>query len=174
MIREINSKSDAEVDLVATRMRATLGEVVDPEAGPEMFTMDWLRARVRWHLDGDECEGQVFLAEGADGEVLGHTIVRIEVDEAGRPFGLFSTFYVAPRARRAGIGSALLARGEAWMRARGLGEASTLTAETNAKLIALCQGRGYTLGPGPPEMVRLSRALEDGGGGRSSEGAGVE
>ncbi len=159
-IRPLDPTEDAEIELVATRMRATLVEVVDPDNGAAMYTMDWLRDRVRWHLNPDKCTGQVFLAARDDGHISGHTIVRAETTDDGRPFGLFSTFYVAPEARHQGLGGALLARGEAWMVTRGLVEAATFTAVTNRPLIALCEGRGYTLTPAPPEMVRLSRALE--------------
>jgi len=160
-IRPIDPGDDDEVALVAARMRATLVEVVHPEEGRTMYTMDWLRGRVRWHLDPASCEGQVFLAEDAEGAIVGHTIVRVEAREDGPPFGLFSTFYVAPEARHQGLASALLRRGEAWMRTRGLVEAATFTAETNTPLIALCERHGYSPAPAPPEMVRLSRALDE-------------
>ena len=162
-IRPLDPTRDDEVELVATRMRATLVEVVDSVEGQTMYTMKWLRQRVRWHLDPEACEGEVFVAEGDGGAIVGHTIVRVETAEGGGRFGLFSTFYVAPEARHQGLGSALLARGEAWMRERGLIEAATFTAVTNAPLIALCEGHGYALAPAHPEMVRLSRALPSDG-----------
>ncbi len=115
-IRPLDPGNAQEVELVATRMRATLVEVVHPEEGRTMYTMEWLRQRVLWHLDPEACQGQVFLGEGEDGDIVGHTIVRIETSEEGRPFGLFSTFYVCPDTRHQGLGSALLRRGEAWMR----------------------------------------------------------
>lgn len=158
-IRPINPKRSDEIALVATRMRATLVEVVHPEKGQTMYTMAWLQDRVRWHLDPTQCDGEVFVAEGQDGEIIGHTIVRVGRHEDGQRFGLFSTFYVAPDARHQGLGGALLDRGEAWMRQRALPEAATFTADTNAPLIALCEGRGYLAQPAPSDMVRLSRAL---------------
>ncbi len=158
-VRPLDPTRADEVEWVAARMRATLVEVVDPVEGQTLYTMDWLRQRVLWHLDPEACDGQVFVAEEDDGQIVGHTIVRREVTEDGRTFGLFSTFYVAPENRHQGLGSALLARGEAWMTERGLTEAATFTAATNHPLIALCQGHGYTLTPAPPEMVRLSTKL---------------
>ena len=65
-IRPLDPTRADEVDLVATRMRATLVEVVDPVEGHTLYTMDWLRQRVRWHLDPGACDGQVFVAEGID------------------------------------------------------------------------------------------------------------
>ncbi len=87
-IRDIDPASDAEVDLVARRMRQTLVEVEGEEAGMALYTMQWLRDRVRWHLDPASTTGRVFLAEGPGGQVLGHAIVRIEADDSGRRFGL--------------------------------------------------------------------------------------
>jgi GNAT superfamily N-acetyltransferase len=158
-IRPLDPTRADEIEWVATRMRATLVEVVDPVEGQTMYTMDWLRQRVLWHLDPAACEGQVFVAEGDDGHISGHTIVRVKADDDGHRFGLFSTFYVTRGARHQGLGSALLERGEAWMRGRGLTEAATFTAVTNTPLIALCEGHGYALAPAPAEMVRLSKAL---------------
>ena len=37
------------------------------EAGTSLYSMEWLRQRVLWHLNPANCTGQVFLAEGADG-----------------------------------------------------------------------------------------------------------
>jgi len=156
-VRPIDPGADAEIAIVARRMRATLVEVLGAERGGAMYDMDWLRQRVRWHLDPASCTGQVFVAEDAAGRIVGHTIVRVEAAD-GAPFGLFSTTYVAPEARRASVATRLLERGEAWMRERGLGAAETWTDPGNAKLIRLFEGRGYALTPAG-EMVRLSRPL---------------
>ena len=41
-IRAIDPQSRAEVELVASRMRQTLVEVLGEEVGGNMYTMDWL------------------------------------------------------------------------------------------------------------------------------------
>ncbi|CAN0477795.1 unnamed protein product, partial [Phaeothamnion confervicola] len=94
-----------EIDIVAGRMRETLLEVL----GYCEYSLDWLRERVKFHLQ----VGAVFVVE-AD-RILGHTIVR---EEDGK--GLFSTTYVLPESRRLGVADALLDRGEEWMRSRGM------------------------------------------------------
>jgi len=156
-VRPIDPGAEPEIALVASRMRATLAEVLGEKRGGAMYEMDWLKRRVRWHLDPASCDGQVFVAQDAAGWIAGHTIVRVE-EEQGRRFGLFSTTYVAPEARRAAVASRLLDRGEAWMRQRGLAAAETWTDPDNTKLIRLFEGRGYALTPAG-EMVRLRRPL---------------
>lgn len=151
---------DAEVELVARRMRETLMEVVDARRGEEMYTMDWLHARVRFHLDGDHCTGEVLLAEqqesGSGGStIVGHVILRVEKEFP--TLGLFSTFYVHPTARRDGVGSALLAAGEAWFRTLGIARFATNTAATNDKLHRLMTRNGYALVLCEDAMVRFEK-----------------
>ena len=163
-IRPIDPASAAELAFVADRMRRTLVEV-DGERGGALYTPEWLRARVEFHLDAARCTGAVFVAHDEDGALLGHTLVRIETQADGRRFGLFATTWVEPQARRAGVAGQLLARGEAWMRAHALPEAATWTSAANAKLIALYASRGYAQSDSGPEeltgapMVRLSRGF---------------
>lgn len=85
--------------------------------------------------------------------------MRVDQDDTGSAIGLFSTTYVEPAARRLGVASALLLRGEAWMIERRMPEAATYTGSANVKLIGLYQKHGYALSPAPPEMARLARAL---------------
>jgi GNAT superfamily N-acetyltransferase len=144
-LREINPDSAAEINLVAERMRATLIEVEGEAAGTALYDMDWLQARVRWHLNPVNCKGAAYLAvgEGEEEEIVGHTIVRAEVDAAGQPFGLVSTTYVLPAHRRHGVADLLLAQGEQWMQAQGLPSSATWTSSTNMKLIRLYEKHGY-------------------------------
>lgn len=159
----IAAHDEARIALVAQRMRQTLIEVEGEAIGHSLYTLDWLRNRVRWHLDAANCNGRVWLAIADGGEVAGHTIVRVEMDDAGRRFGLFSTSYVAPPWRRTGVAGRLLVQGEGWMREQGLAEASTWTSSTNRPLIALYGCHGYAeVERGTNEqtgtvMVRLAR-----------------
>jgi GNAT superfamily N-acetyltransferase len=164
IIRPIDPDSDTEFAFVADRMRQTLVEV-EGEAGRTLYTLDWLRDRVAFHLDPTRSTGAVFVAIGAGGELAGHTIVRAEHHPDGRRFGLFSTTWVEPPARRTGVADRLLEQGEGWMRAHSLTEAATWISSTNHKLIALYAKRGYSPSDSGPNdltatvMVRLSRAL---------------
>lgn len=142
-IRPIDPKSAVEINLVAERMRATLMEVEGEETGIALYSMDWLRERVRWHLDANQVTAGMFLAVHGDGEILGHTIVRKEFEEDGREYGLVSTTYVLPAFRRAGVAEALLLAGEDWMRENGLACSATWTSATNLKLIRLYEKHGY-------------------------------
>lgn len=116
LIRPIAPGSDEEIAWVASRMRATLVEVLGKDRGGTMYTHEWLCERVRFHLDSDRCDGAVFVADGEG--LRGHTIVRRETWEDGSTFGLFSTFWVEPESRRSGLGALLVATGEGWMRSR--------------------------------------------------------
>lgn len=159
-IRPINPDSTDEIALVAARMRQTLSEVLGAERGESMYSMAWLIARVQWHLDPDSVVGQVFLAENAAGDVVGHTIVRLEPDGSAGTIGLFSTTYVAPGARRQGVATLLLRQGEQWMRSHGMTEAVTYTDQDNVKLQHLYRDHGYRLTPMPDAFVKLSKTLE--------------
>lgn len=159
IVRPVAAESADEIDLVATRMRLTLIEVLGEERGGGMYTMDWLRDRVRFHLDPVRSTGAVFVAE-LDGVVLGHTIVRVDADDDGGRIGLFSTTYVDPVSRRAGVAAALLGEGERWMRAHDLDTSFTYTSTTNDRLIALFGKHGYALVDTRGEMVRLRKLLK--------------
>ena len=164
-IRDIDPASESEVGLVARRMRETLVEVEGEEVGGALYSMEWLRDRVRWHLDPGQCTARVFLAENAVGRVIGHTIVRIEPGEGGGRHGLFSTIFVEPDSRKLAVGTLLLRHGEAWMAAQGMKEAATWTSATNAKLIGLYGRHGYAIvarhvhDVTKTQMVRLAKPL---------------
>lgn len=158
-IRTMDPHATAEVALVAARMRETLIEVLGEEAGRTLYTMDWLRQRVLWHLDPAACTGEVFLAVDRDGGITGHTIVRIDRDEAGACIGLFSTTFVDPGSRNQGIARSLLERGEHWMGEHGLSRAVTYTSVSNIKLQNLFLHRGYALVDAANGFVRLSKKL---------------
>jgi GNAT superfamily N-acetyltransferase len=155
------------VKLVASGMRETLMEVLGEQRGREMYTLDWLHERVCWHLDASRSCAVVLLAmdrhrdEKANHaeDVFGHTIVRVEQDDDGQTFGLFSTTFVVPVLRRIGLAARLLDAGEAWIRAQGLTRAATDTSQTNTKLIHLFETRGYVVEFQSEEMLRLSKSL---------------
>ncbi len=162
-IRSITLENAADIDLIARRMRATLIEVEGEEAGGNLYSMEWLRERVRWHLDGRAAE--VVVAEDNPGDVLGHTIYRIDVDESGSSVGLISTTYVIPTARRHGVAQALLDHAEQWFLQRGTSESSTWTSASNTALIKLYHRNGYAEAERAPNqltrtmMVRLAKRL---------------
>ncbi|HRE87972.1 MAG TPA: GNAT family N-acetyltransferase [Myxococcota bacterium] len=151
-------------------MRLTLEEVLGDE-GRTLYTLEWLRERAEAHLDPARFVGEIFLAEEAEAGVVGHTIVRIERDERGT-FGLFSTTWVNPESRRAGLAERLLDAGETWFMEHRLRRFATDTSDTNTPLLALFGRRGYTVSFRSAErrMVRLERVLEPGYGDAAHEG----
>ncbi len=162
IVRSLARDDDAGIELVAERMRLTLIDVLGRDAGASMYSLDWLRERVRFHLDPGRCTGEVFVVEAAQA-VVGHTIVRVDAGDNGAPLGLFSTIYVEPGSRRRGLAAALLAYGEAWLRARGMTTLATNTGARNTPLIALFENHGYaiTLSSTDGAMVQLSKSVGD-------------
>lgn len=163
-IRELNPIEPAEIRLVAERMRDTLVEVEGEERGRHMYTLEWLEARVRWHLDPNNTMAQVLLAIDADGAIVGHTIYRIELAES-EPFGLISTTYVVPSARNAGWAAKLLTCTHDWFIRKGVSLSCTWTSATNTPLIGLYTKFGYeVVDRGPNDitgttMIKLGRSL---------------
>jgi GNAT superfamily N-acetyltransferase len=106
--RPIDRCSDPEISLVAQRMRQTLVEVLGEERGTALYSLDWLLQRVKWHLDPQQAVAEIFLAEDCQGTIVGHTIVRKDLDIQGREIGLFSTTFVDPAFRKSGVATKLL------------------------------------------------------------------
>ena len=160
-LRDIDPHNKAEITLVAERMGATLMEV----EGQELYDLDWRIQRVRWHLDAANTQARVLLGVDDAGAIVGHTIFRVEQDEEGSRFGLVSTSYVIPAARRQGFANAFLSEAEAWFRSRGLRLAATWTSSTNTPLIALYARHGFAEDQRGPNdltgtaMVRLAKRL---------------
>lgn len=163
-IRDIDPTSTAEVDLVARRMRETLVEVEGQDRGASLYSLEWLTARVHWHLDPHACRGRVLLAEIEPNQLAGHTIIRIESGDHGN-FGLVSTTYVDPAFRRTGVASTLLLYSEQWFKSEGVPSCCTWTSSTNSALITLYKGHGYSIVESGPNdlidtlMVKLSKQL---------------
>jgi len=144
-IRAIDPNAEVEIDLVAQRMRATLieVEVEGEDVGTALYTMDWLRDRVRWHHKNPAVTAAVLLATNDASQIVGHTIVRQETGASGEPYGYVSTTYVDPAWRRRGIADALLVAGETWFHQHGLQDYATVTSSTNDKLIRLYRKHAY-------------------------------
>jgi GNAT superfamily N-acetyltransferase len=158
IVRPIDPGSEQEIDVVAERMRATLAEVLGDD-GYNMYTWDWLRSRVRWHLQSDQCAGRVLLAVDSTDAIIGHVIARVEEPLTTTPVGLISTIYVCPSFRRRGVAKALLDAVEAWLTDQRVASFATDTSESNRPLIELFVQRGYavTFHSAEKQMVRLSR-----------------
>lgn len=152
------------IDVIAQRMRLTLVEVLGAARADEMFDHSELLERVHWHLDRSEPgrAAEVFVAEDATGRIVGHTMVRCQSGEPFEPglVGLFATTYVEPGARRTGAASALLSRGEHWMRQHGLSTASTFTDPGNARLQALYVRHGYQWTRVEDTWMRAAKTLD--------------
>ncbi len=126
-----------------------------------MYSLAWLRERVRFHLDPLACQGHILLAFSGEKDVVGHVILRLEGYQDGLVLGLVSTIYVAPASRRSGVAKRLIDRGEQWLKQHGAAILATDTDERNEPLRNLFQNRGYGVTFREPRtrMVRLSKML---------------
>jgi GNAT superfamily N-acetyltransferase len=164
VLRELDPACEADCEWVARGMHLTLVEVEGAKGG-EAYPLTWTRRRLRELLDPARHVSHVFLAVSPEhtDTIAGHTILRINAMPDGRRYGLVSTTYVTPERRREGIADALLARGEAWIRAQGMTEAATWTSATNTRLIRLYEKHGFAVTEKGPNdgtmMVRLSKPL---------------
>jgi GNAT superfamily N-acetyltransferase len=164
VLRDLDPGSTADVEWVANGMHLTLVEV-EGEKGRVAYPVDWTRARLREFLDPSQHLAQVVLAVASHepAAIVGHTILRINEMPDGRRYGLVSTTWVDPAHRRQGVADALLARGEAWIRAQGMDEAATWTSAANVRLIRLYEKHGFALTEtgdnAGSAMVRLGKPL---------------
>jgi GNAT superfamily N-acetyltransferase len=156
-LRELRD-DPAEIEIVARNMRQTLIDVLGAERGAEFYSLDWLVDRVRWHL-APERTAKVLVVEGPDGRIVGHAIVRVEVDEEGASFGYFSTIFVEEASRRQGLATRLMASVEGWVRGHQLRRVVYNTAASNGRLLPLFQRHGYRVTLREGEMVQLTKDL---------------
>ena len=157
-VLRLDRNDTEQLDLIAVRMRATLVEVLGPETGESMYSLEWLRDRAASHLDG-RCVGAIFIARGSGAEGnIGHIILREELDDEG-PLGLVSTIYVLPAGRRHGVARQLVDAAHGWFQSRDLRRCATDTSNTNTPLIRLLNGLGYEIVFRSEEknMVRLMK-----------------
>ena len=153
VIREIDAANAAEVRLVAQRMRDTLIEIEGVERGTEMYSLGWLEDRLRWHLNPDRTTAQVLVATDDEGVILGHTIYRIESPEI-EPFGLISTTYVLPSARKSGLATKFLVCAHQWFVSHDVTSSCTWTSSSNVPLISLYKKFGYQIvDQGPNDLT---------------------
>lgn len=159
-LRTVLPDEEDTILLIGRRMLATLEEVLGAERAHELYTLEQTVERVRWHLNPSAVAAAVFVVDTAEGKCVGHAIVRIDQDEENREFGLFGTLYVDPAARNQGVATALIGRGEQWVRNQSLKRVATYTDEHNHKLQTLFLSKGYLLSPMPKQFVKLQKELE--------------
>jgi GNAT superfamily N-acetyltransferase len=157
-IREIDPQAMDEILLVATRMRETLVEVMGEEKGTAMYTMDWLRDRVLWHLNPNQVVAKIFLSENNEEVITGQAIARVEKKNEEK-YGLFSTIFVEPESRNRGIGTSLLIAVEKWFVELKIPKILYYTSDTNSNLIRLFGAHGYKITLEKSGMVQLTKKL---------------
>ncbi len=151
-IRALNPNSEEEINLVASRMRLTLIDVLGEDRGGAMYSIDWLVDRVREHISmGDR--GRVLLVEH-NGEVVGQAMARLEGDCV-----LFSTVYVQPEHRRKGIAGGLIKAISEWSKEIGVSKIEYNTAKNHINLIKLFQKFNFVKAYDSGEMTKLIKKI---------------
>lgn len=159
IIRDIDSSSENEIKIVASRMGQTLVEVLGPEKGKNYYSDEWLVDRLKWHLDRKNCHAKVAVMISVDNEIIGHAIARLEKDEQQSHFGYFSTIYVSPKSRKQGLALRLIEHIEQWLMANDMKKIVYNTAENHHRLISIFEKRGYQITHREDQMVQLTRIL---------------
>ena len=119
----------------AIRLRA-LGD--SPEAFETTFEEAAVRPTESWNLELERLDTFVATADGCD---VG--LVRSMEHDQFRDAGYLMSMWVAPEARRLGIGSALVDTVVHWARARGLKRLFLDVGEGNAPAIGLYAHKGF-------------------------------
>jgi ribosomal protein S18 acetylase RimI-like enzyme len=83
------------------------------------------------------------VAVNGKGEVIGHRILKIKIDEEGRRFGEGWSLYIDPAYRNQGIASHLMRDADAWFCAQNVAYLETGTHVNNVKMQNLYAKQGY-------------------------------
>jgi ribosomal protein S18 acetylase RimI-like enzyme len=103
------------------------------------------RRTARWQeiLAGLGEQEQVFVAE-VDGEIAGFCVVgRSRDDDADDTVGELYAIYVDAQSMNHGVGSALIATGEAYLQAQGFGSATLWVLESNQRARRFYERKGW-------------------------------
>ena len=143
-------------DLIWRATTETLwGDV--PEAERAALDRDEVEAHFRPHAEHvmDSQENAVFVAEDAEGRVLGYAVAGGATTMlTPAPFGFLYDLWVAPEARRRGVARRLAEHVAAWCRARGFRRMKLEVGAGNATARALYASLGFS-----EERVFMGKAL---------------
>ena len=158
IIRKINPESEDEINLVASRMRDTLVDVLGEKKGVSLYSEKWLKERVLWHLSPDRTTA-IFLGELDNHDIVAQAIVRTEKDSKGTSYGYFSTIYVTPESRGHGIAKQLIEVVENWCLEKQMTYVTYNTASDNYKVINLFKKYYFEIIHKENNMVQLQKNL---------------
>jgi ribosomal protein S18 acetylase RimI-like enzyme len=157
-VRPLKSDSNEEIQLVASRMKFTLIDVMGAEKGSNFYSDDWLLDRVRWHLDLG-INAKILLCVDDIGNIVGQAIIRKDLENDCN-FAYFSTIYVEPSWRRKGAAKLLIEEVIEWCRSHNFLKITYSTAADNQNLIELLQKYDFMIELEFEGMVKLVRRDE--------------
>ena len=145
LIRSLDFTSPGEVNAAASFSMLTVLETLpearrDPSIVPNL-SVEAMAAMYARHRDNPEHRYLVAVDEA--GELVGHAIALVRVDEAGVRHGYSYSRYVLPRCRRQGLGRRLLREALRWWEGAGVAYVQAHTHPTNAPLLGLFRSEGF-------------------------------
>jgi ribosomal protein S18 acetylase RimI-like enzyme len=158
-IRDINPNSNEEIKIVAERMRETLIEVLGKDKGESMYSLEWLTERVLWHLDSKNTDGKVIVICNKEQKIFGHAICRIDYDDQKKPFGYFSTIFLAQEFRNLGLASEIVTFVENWFISKNVNKFVYNTATNHTAILKLFHKHGFKKEDSSSEMVQLVKRV---------------
>ncbi|MGE0191452.1 MAG: N-acetyltransferase family protein [Planctomycetota bacterium] len=156
-IRELKPTSPSELDTVTRWAMATpLESIPELEGSAALALAQWPnftfgRMRAMFAESLPKPSHRFLVAEGPDGQLVGHSMIFHKVDDDGRPYGYFFTRYVLPAHRRLGAASALMAEALAWFGHLDLAYLQAHTHATNVALQRLYARHGFSIVGGQAE-----------------------
>lgn len=149
-LRDIDTQNDEEVSLIAYRTMETVLETIPEFEGRadyalkafSNFTHGQMRAMIE--KDFNNPAHRIIVAiDKSSGQVVGHSIFSIKVDDDSRKYGFCFSRYIQKSFRKKGIASQMLVLQEKWWREKGASYIVAHTHQSNIKLQKLFQKYGF-------------------------------
>ena len=146
-LRDLDQGNEAEFDRIVEfcleTIRETLPEIREnPESLPNN---DFPSMKSMLRLSFGNPEKRFVVIEDENGNIVGHSIFKIDSNDTGERFGYLFTRYVLPEHRKKGLGSKLLEEALQWFDKVGMDRVDAATHINNLPLQGLLQKYGFKI-----------------------------
>ena len=148
-IRDINIKSESELDLVTNRCMETILETIpefdnNPEKAQKKFSnFSFIEMKKMIKDSLADSNHKLLVAVNSKQEIVGHAIFSLKKDESNILYGFCFSRYVQKDYRRKGVATILLKEAEKWWEKNNANYSVAATHEKNINLIGLFKKFGY-------------------------------